>query len=97
MSYSLTSFSSDFFFKDGDDNLSSSDIKNPKSVYQALRCLSDSDWEEIAEELKCDPEYLDIDMVLEVIQETDTCTDLKSPVEVWIDQDGYHTILVWDE
>ena len=29
--------------------------------------------------------------------ETDTVSNLDSPVEVWIDSEGYHTIEVYDK
>lgn len=41
------------------------------------------------------PEMLPHDL-LDKIREVNTCTSLSSPVSVWIDADGYHTIEVYD-
>jgi len=35
-------------------------------------------------------------MVVVKVQETDTCRNLDSPVEVFIDSEGWHTLLVYD-
>lgn len=36
--------------------------------------------------------------ILDKLRATDTCTKLlTSPIEVWIDREGYHTILVYDK
>ena len=43
-----------------------------------------------------DPDHVTPEAVLELIQNTDTCTDLRSPVSVWIDAEGYHTLEVHD-
>ena len=42
------------------------------------------------------PDMLTPEAVLDRIRETDTCTDLRSPVEVWIDSHGFHTVRVHD-
>ena len=34
--------------------------------------------------------------VLEKVRETDTCSDLRSPVSVWIDPEGFFTLEVYD-
>ena len=41
------------------------------------------------------PETLPFDL-LDKVREVNTCTDLSSPVSVWIDTEGYHTIEVYD-
>jgi hypothetical protein len=40
---------------------------------------------------------VDADMVMEMIRETNTVSNLNSPVEVWIDPKGWHTVVVWDD
>jgi hypothetical protein len=35
--------------------------------------------------------------VLERIKETDTCGDLRSPVDVWIDDEGWWTLDIYEE
>ena len=42
------------------------------------------------------PERLSADAVLRAAVETDTCDNPVSPVEVWLDPDGYYTVLVHD-
>jgi hypothetical protein len=40
-------------------------------------------------------DFISHDEVLEKIRETNTCTDLRTPVEVWIDTEGYCTLKVY--
>jgi len=42
-----------------------------------------------------DPEDITADMVMSKIEEVNTCTDLRSPVSVWIDSEGYCTVEVY--
>ena len=86
MSYSLSSFSDDFFY--GLTTFSD----RPTSVEQALISMEDEAWEAMIEDLDL---YDGINEVIERIKETDTCVGLYSPVEVWIDPDGFYTILVY--
>ncbi|UCC28722.1 MAG: hypothetical protein JSU86_11025 [Phycisphaerales bacterium] len=44
----------------------------------------------------CAGEYVEVDTVLERIIETDTVSSFQPPVEVWIDDNGVHTVLVHD-
>lgn len=70
----------------------------PQSVLQALLSLDDSEVAEIREALSMEPETSYDGFVakaLRAVRETDTCRDLSSPVEVWIDPQGYHTIRVY--
>jgi len=41
--------------------------------------------------------FLSDDRIYQQVIETDTCTNLTTPVEVWIDRDGFYTLLVYDE
>ena len=97
MSFAL-SFAPEFFWGDGSvapDDLPHSD--RPTSVYQALLSLSEETWATIARDVfHCPPDNLDVPTVLAKIQETDTCRNLDSPVDVFIDVDGYYTVLVFD-
>ena len=36
-------------------------------------------------------------MVMDRIRETNTCGNLNSPVEVYIDPQGIHSVLVWED
>ena len=97
MAYSH-SFSPEFY---GDiyepDGLTS----RPTTVAQAIVSMKElerNQWDRTAKEVFGVPgEHLLEDEVFEKIIETDTVSNLTSPVEVWIDEDGYYTLLVWDE
>lgn len=97
------SFSDSFFKQEGDDNIdpenAESEIGNPTSVWQALMLKTESEWEEIAKEVfdLNSGDDLDCDMVMDKIRETDTCTDLSSPVHVYIDEEGYYAVDIYDE
>lgn len=98
MPYSL-SFSPDFFWSrssDGVEKLLPSD--RPTAVGEALLRLSKETWTRLAREVfGCHPKYLDIGTVLAKIIETDTCSNLDPPVEVWIDSSGEFRVLVFEE
>lgn len=97
MAYSL-SFAPEFFvgnYPDGPDHLKPSD--RPTSVYQAILRLADQTWEQISRGVfHCKPNYLDVESVLARAEETNTCSNLDSPVEVWIDGDGEFRVFVYD-
>ena len=90
------SFSPEFFIgphdMDGSVDLSPSN-ETPSSVYQAIHAMSEDSFAEMARDVfGCEPEFVDAEMVLQKIHETDTCGDLRSPVDVWIDEDGYYRL-----
>lgn len=99
MAFSLT-FSPEFFLAEGEpydraDYAVNSDGK-PVSVYSALCMMPADEWESIASDLfGLTHEMLTPEAVLDLIRETDTCTDLTSPVEVWIDAEGDYRVLVY--
>lgn len=102
MSYSL-SFSPEFFGLPGelyDSDYTEEHGDRPYSVIGALRALDEDTWINIAVDVfgmgDDMAEYLTIESVLDKIRETDMCTDLRSPVAVWIDPEGYYTIDVYD-
>ena len=69
----------------------------PTSVYQAIVSLNENVWKKIAEEVfATDPERLDPMMVLDEVRRTDTCSNLDSPVQVWIDKQGWYDVLVYN-
>jgi hypothetical protein len=54
-------------------------------------------WRDLARQvLGVAPDRLTADAVLRKAVEADTCDNPVSPVEVWIDLDGYYTVLVHD-
>ncbi|HLQ44553.1 MAG TPA: hypothetical protein VK137_07490 [Planctomycetaceae bacterium] len=44
----------------------------------------------------CAPQHLDVEAVLSKIEDTNTCLNLDSHVQVAIDPDGNFTVLVYD-
>jgi hypothetical protein len=98
MAYSL-SFSESFFYGDPDvppESLSPSE--RPTCVYQALLSLSAHDWADMARSVfSVHPDDLCISTVIDRIRETNTCSNLDSPVEVSIEREGWYRILVYDE
>jgi hypothetical protein len=98
MSFDL-SFSQEFLYGEGysiDEPPPRSD--KPTSVLQALVSLSDEELEELRESVGIDILVSYDTAIAEIfdrVRETNTCTNLRSPVEVWIDPKGWHTLLVY--
>ena len=99
MSYEL-SFSEEFFLAEGEPYDRSNDAVNadgkPISVWSAITMMSDDERKALAEYFEVEPEYLTAETVLDKIRETNTCSNMNSPVEVWVDPEGYHTVMVYD-
>ena len=97
VTYAL-SFGPDFFRPEDRGEASRHLPSNrPTSVEQAVLQLSNETWRRLARDIfHCETEFLSIEAVLEKIDETNTCLNLDSPVEVAIDADGDFTILVYD-
>jgi hypothetical protein len=102
MTYSL-GFAPDFFLAEGEPYDRSDRAVNPKgqpySVWSAIHMMPDDRWAEMAKEVfgLDDPDFLEPETVLDKIRETDTCSNLTVPVTVWIDEEGYYTIDVYEE
>jgi hypothetical protein len=59
--------------------------------------LSRETWDALAEQVfGVDGAVLDLSTVMAKIVETNTCRNLDSPVEVFIDADGDFSVLVYD-
>jgi len=94
MAYSL-SFSEAFYADDELDSITPSE--RPTSVYQAILSIRDEEWKQIAcDVFDVDPEWLDPMTVLDCIRQTNTCSNLDSPVEVWIDEEGWHRVTAYE-
>src|SRR5215831_7827339 len=99
MAYSL-SFTDEFF---ADETFPETEPSaRPTSVYQAIVSLDKRTKVEIAREVMNSPHpYLYVTTesfaydVLDKVRETDTCGDLSSPVDVWIDPEGFYTLDVY--
>lgn len=99
MAFELSCFAPSFYFNEAEPYDGGPEpSEQPTSVWHAVVSMPESDWAEMCAELflGINPDHVTPELVLERIQATNTCTDLRSPVEVWIDEDGYHTIRVWD-
>jgi len=100
MSYSH-SFSPEFYFNKGEPYDALGDTRRPTSVWAAIegmRLRRPLEWADLAkEEFGLDnPKYLTSEAVMDRIREIDTVGDLSSPVDVWIDKEGYFTVDVYD-
>ena len=94
MAFSL-SFADDFYVPEDLDAVEST--LRPTSVYEAILGIREEQWKEMCRDLfKCKSESVDADMVMSKIRETNTCTDLTPPVEVWVDDEGWYTVDVYD-
>lgn len=89
------SFSEDFFIDREPEEVQPSDW--PTSVYQAILSMRQAKWNEIACEIfHVKPNHLDPTLVLDRIRQTNTCSNLENPVQVWIDEAGLYDLLVYD-
>ena len=97
MAYSH-SFAPEFY---GDVYEPGNPTRRPVTVAQAIVSMKELEreyWDRMAEEVFGVPgEHLTEDAVFDKIMETDTVSNLTPPVEVWIDEEGYYTLLVWDD
>ena len=89
------SFSPEFFTAPHDHDGVPFDKMRPVSVIQAIKSMSEEDWELMVEEV-FEGNEPGVDQVMAKIVETNTCRDLRSPVEVYIDEEGYHSVEVYD-
>lgn len=91
------SFGPEFFHGPHDFDGVELDRERPSSVYQALQAMSDEDYATMTREVfGLEPDRVDLEMVMNKIRQTNTCRDLRSPVEVYIDEEGWHSVLVHD-
>lgn len=99
MSFSL-SFSPEFFLATGEPydraDLALNADGEPFSVYSAIAMMQmkrKRDWNRMAREVfGCKGEHLSAETVLDKIHETDSCGQLHSPVDVWIDSEGHYRV-----
>ena len=71
--------------------------KRPTSVAMALRSMPKKKWNAMCKDVfGCSPDFVDLDTVMDKIRETDTVGTLSVPVDVWIDEEGYYTVDVYD-
>ena len=93
MTYAL-SFSNDFLMGDGSELNPAS---HPNSVLQAILSLTEQERIQLARGLfGVSPDHLSAEAILDRVIDTNTCENLDSPVRVWMDEAGVHTVLVYD-
>lgn len=97
MSYEL-SFSPEFFFGDNDDDPALHPTTVRAAVFAFQKRQPDG-WIAMCEEVfpNVPVDRVDVEMVMSKIRDTNSCSDLRSPVSVWIDEHGWYQVLVYDE
>jgi hypothetical protein len=100
MSYEL-GFSTEFFLAPGEPyDVDVALTHKPVSVWQAIVCmkqLQPNNWKELAREVfDLEPQFLTYEMVFDMVQKTNTCSNLSEPVRVWIDGAGLFRLNVWE-
>ena len=97
MTYPLDSFSPEFWAKD-DYACILGPGERPINIEQALWEMDIASWTDMVAELypHCEPQNVGVDDIITIIKETNTCSNLDSPVEVWIDKEGDFRIKVYD-
>jgi hypothetical protein len=106
MSFEL-SFSPEFFLAEGEPYDRSDMALNrkglPTSVWSAIGHMFESDkdkWRAMAADLfelkGKDADLLMAEAVLDMVEATNTCTDIRAPVEVWIDPKGDYRLKVYE-
>lgn len=102
--YDLGSFAADFILTEGEPyECETGYVKNarglPVSLYGAIcKALEESEGfrEEAGKVLGCESEYMTAEALLDLARETDTCWNIDSPVEVYIDSYWELSVLVYD-
>lgn len=91
------SFSEEFFWGDGRSELERSE--RPTSLAQAILSMPDDEWIGYCKDIF--GRYMlgrpSLGDAVEKARQVDTCMSLESPVEVWLDEDGCYTVLVYEE
>lgn len=109
MSYEL-SFSEEFYTDESFPYDTRSSDK-ATTLYQAIITLQDRDVEtfrqacveaglvdsDISLDIIGHSETLPVELMTYAREQVNTCTDLSSPVEVWLDEGGYITVRVYDK
>jgi len=104
MAYGL-SFSPEFFLAEGEPydraDLALNAAGQPVSVWSAIVKLQQDreSWQAMCEDCfpGVNPEHVQPESVLEMVEQTNTCGDLRTPVDVWIDSKGYHTLDIYED
>lgn len=97
MIYPLDSFGPEFWKIDNEPCVLGPGVR-PATVEQALWEIGIDNWQILITTLFPHRCIIDvgIDEVMEIIKKTNTCSNLDSPVEVWIDRKGDFKIKVYN-
>ena len=87
------SFSDDFFWGEGEPYEVD---PRPTNVMQAIQSMSDQEWDDMRKEV-FDGREVDVHDVMDKIREVNTCSDLRPPVRVWVDEEGYTTLTIYEK
>lgn len=93
MAYSL-SFTQEFFTGPYATYEHIPHTREATCIVEALTNMKDREWKQACKAVGLNYKHTDVWDMLIKIQETNTCSNLDSPVEVWIDPEGHHTIWV---
>ena len=96
MSYGL-SFTEQFFT--GCDHSGVRVMDRPDTVVDALwtmRVCRNKTWQDMCRDV-FGQSVVAIDDALARVRETNACSNLDSPVTVWIDEEGYYTVDVYEK
>ena len=94
MPYSLDSFGPEIWRNDAPFN-----PDRPTSIEHAIEAMDDEEFAYMVEDLfgvNVPPDSVFMEDILDKIAETNTVTNLESPVEVWVDDEANYTLLVYD-
>src|SRR5262245_56304627 len=92
------SFAESFFYGEGEGPYDLPwPAKRPTTVCQALVSMPEDEFRECCEHLGLDPDgEAVVNDIIDVIRRTDCCDGYDSPVTVYIDEDGWFSVTVYD-
>lgn len=95
----LNSFPPEFWRIKGVECVKHPKENKPVTIEQALWEISTKDWDKMVRSLFSNSfqpaSLIGVEQIMDIIKETNTCTDLNFPVEVWIDKKGDFKIKVY--
>ncbi len=93
MLYSLSSLSPEIW----GDTYNPKKSKRPTTIADALASMPTRAWNAMARDVfRISGDCLDIDTVIDKIAETDTCTLHPSSITVYIDEEHYYAVRVYE-
>lgn len=97
MAFNLSQFGEDFFWG-GTLHLNPGDDKKPISVAEALCLMPEKKWERMCAAIfpDQDREEIGLDEVMDWVRKVNTCRNLNTPIEVFLDPEGLYTVFVHD-